>query len=455
MSRIAFTLAALLCAAAPAALAQPTPRPAPQQAPVRPAERFTPRQAAGAVADTIEALYFDPAKAKAVADSLRAAAAKGDFDRYADPRELAVVLGNWLDPYDEHFSVTWSADTPSPPPGGMPGPGGPGPGPGAGPQQGPPPEVLLAARRANYGIRRTEVLPGNIGYLDMRQFADIDFEDANDPARRTIDAAIAFTGGADALIIDLRDNGGGSPAMVGYLTSAFTPKGADIFNTFHNRGGTISEAPPLAFASPNLTLPVYILISGRTGSAAEAFAYTMQSAKRAVVVGEASAGAANPGGRVPVGGGYAVFVSMGSPINPITHRNWEGTGVAPDVAVPASQALTRAQSLALEGAAKGLSEPFLTENRWAAEALAPASFQADLAAYPGSYNGVSIEAHDDGLHYVRDRRPHWVLYPIAADTFAVRGDPGRRLHFQREGGRVVALEVLTPDGPSGLYRRAG
>ena len=452
MSRLALTLAALLCAAAPAALAQPAPQPAAQQAPAQPAERFTPRQAAGAVAETIEALYFDAAKAKSVADSLRAAAARGDFDRYADPRELSVVLGNWLAPYDAHFSVAWSADTPSPPPGGVRGPGGPGP--GAAPL-GPPPEALLAARRANYWLRRAEVLPGNIGYLDMRQFADIDFEDANDPARRAIDAAISFTGGADALIIDLRDNGGGSPAMVGYLTSAFTPKGADIFNTFHNREGTISEAPPTPYASPNLTIPVYILISGRTGSAAEAFAYTMQSAKRAIVVGEASAGAANPGGRVPVGGGYAVFVSMGSPINPITHRNWEGTGVAPDVAVPAAQALARAQSMALEGAAKGLQEPFLTENRWAAEAIAPAPFQADLAAYPGNYNGVTIEQYADGLHYVRDRRPHWVLYPVAADTFAVRGEPGRRLHFRREGGRVVALEVLTPDGPSGLYRRAG
>lgn len=218
----------------------------------------------------------------------------------------------------------------------------------------------------------------------------------------------------------------------------------------------MSEAPPVAYASPNLTVPVYILTSGRTGSAAEAFAYTMQSAKRAVVVGEASGGAANPGGQVPVGGGFAVFVSMGSPVNPITHRNWEGTGVAPDVAVPAALALTRAESMALEGAAKGLQGPFLTENRWAAEALAPAPFHTDLAAYPGSYNGVTIEAHDDGLHYVRDRRPHWVLYPIAADTFAVRGDPGRRIHFQRDGaGKVAALEVLMPDGPSGLYRRGG
>lgn len=435
---------ALILAAAPAAIAQPAPGPGP----VAPAERLTPRQAATAIAQAIEDLYFDAAKAKTLADDLRAAAARGEFDRYTDPRELAVVLGNRLNPHDAHFSVVWSADAP---PARQPG----GPGPGAGPNQGPPPEYFLGLKRANYGLRRVEILPGNVGYLDMRQFADIDFDDPNDPARRTIDAALAFVAGTDAVIIDLRDNGGGSPAMVGYLTSAFTPKGADIFNTFHSRRGTQSEAPPISYPTPNLTVPVYILTSGRTGSAAEAFAYTMQSARRAVVVGDASGGAANPGGTVPVGGGFGVFISMGSPINPITKRNWEGSGVAPDIAVPAADALVEAQTRALEGAAKGLQGPFLTQNRWALEALTPSAFNTDIAPYAGAYNGVKIERHADGLHYVRDRRPHWVLYPMGADLFGVQGDPSRRVRFVREAGRVVAMEVITPEGPGGLYRREG
>lgn len=450
MSRAAFAFAALvLAAAAPVAIAQTGPGPATAEA-----QRFTPRQAASAVAEAIEALYFDPAKAKAIADELRAAAARGEFDRYTEPRELAVALSNRLNPHDAHFGVTWAADMPGPPPGGF-GAIFSGPPPGAGPNQGPPPEALLAARRGNFGLRRVEILPGNIGYIELREFADLDFDDPNDPARRAIDAALAVVGGADAIIIDVRNNGGGSPAMVGYLTSAFTAKGADIYNTFHNRGGTLSEAPGVYHPSPNLTVPLYVLTSGRTGSAAEAFAYTVQSAKRAVVIGDRTAGAANPGGRIPVGGGFAVFVSMGTPINPITKRNWEGTGVVPDVSTPPAEVLDRAQTLALDGAAKALQGAFLTENRWAAEALVPRAFNTDIAPYVGGYSGVKIERHPDGLHYVRDRRPHWVLYAIGDDLFGVRGDPTRRIRFLREGGKVSALEILTPEGPLGLYRREG
>jgi len=445
MPRAAFALAALLLAsAAPAAIAQPGP------APAAAAERLTPRQAVSAVAEAIEALFFDAVRGKAIADELRAAAARGEFDRYAEPRELAVALTNRLRPHDNHFGVFWSANTPPPPPGGIaalfrdPGPG-----------EGPPPEALIAERRANYGLRAVQVLPGNIGYIDLREFADLDFDNPNDPARRTIDAALSLVSGADAVIFDLRDNGGGSPAMVGYLTSAFTPKGADIFNTFHSRRGTRSEAPLVSHPAPNLTVPVYILTSGRTGSAAEAFAYTMQTAKRAVVIGDASAGAANPGGRIPIGGGFAVFISMGSPVNPISKRNWEGTGVIPDVAIAASGALVEAQSRALDGAAKGLEDPFLTENRWAFEALTPPVVNTDLSPYAGTYSGVRIERGAEGLRYVRDRRPAWALYPLGADLFAVRGDPTRRIRFIREGGSVTALEVLTPEGALGLYRREG
>src|SRR5690606_35764709 len=96
-----------------------------------------------------------------------------------------------------------------------------------------------------------------------------------------------------------------------------------------------------------LDQPVYVLVSGRTASAAESFGYTLQAAQRAIVVGEASAGGANPGEMASVGDGFSVFVSDGSPVNPITQTNWEGTGVIPDVTVPAGDALLKAEQMAL------------------------------------------------------------------------------------------------------------
>ena len=115
-------------------------------------------------------------------------------------------------------------------------------------------------------MRGVRILPGNIGYLDLAFFAGFDFADRNAPPRVAIDAALALLQWTDAVVIDLRDNGGGSPAMVGYLTSAFTPRGADIYNTFHSRQGTSSEAPLDWHPAPRLDVPLYVLGSSMFGA---------------------------------------------------------------------------------------------------------------------------------------------------------------------------------------------
>src|SRR5690606_24219818 len=179
----------------------------------------------------------------------------------------------------------------------------------------------------------------HIGYLELGYFADIDFDDPAEPTRKACVAALQLLAHAGEVLVDVRDNGGGSPAMVGYLSSAFVEHGSDIYNTFRWREGGASEAPPQEYPAPRTTMPLYVLTSGRTGSAAEAFAYTLGNAKRAVLVGERTGGAANPGRPFDIGGGFSVFVSTGSPVSPITGRNWEGTGVRPQVEVEASEAL--------------------------------------------------------------------------------------------------------------------
>ena len=300
------------------------------------------REAAAEVAQLIETRFYDPVRARTIADSLRAAASRGDFDRFVDPRELASAMTRVLEPFDGHLRVS-HAPTPPRATAATPAPSG---------QD----ERATLERRANYGFRRTEILPGNIGSLDMRHFAHIEFAQENDPARRTADAALQMLSGTDATIVDLRNNGGGSPAMVGYLASAFTAPGRDIYNQFRSREGTESERPARPYPTPRLATPLYILVSGRTGSAAEALAYTLQAAKRATIVGEASAGAANPGGEERTPGGWLVFVSTGSPTNPITKRNWEGAGVRPDVPSRPALRLHRRSGLRSKRSLQGVSQ---------------------------------------------------------------------------------------------------
>ncbi|WP_332638766.1 S41 family peptidase [Brevundimonas sp.] len=440
----ALLFATALMAAFPAFAQTPTPTP-------------TPRETANAVAGRIRDLYFDPAAGDRIADGLEAESAAGAFDALTDPRDLAATLSRRLRPLDAHFNVAFDPNAPA--------------GPGAGPQRvvrapgSPPPSVAAGepvrrARPANpmearghYGFRKVEILPGNVGYIDLRQFSNIDFENPADPARRAADAALSFVADADAVIFDLRDNGGGAPSMVGYLTSAFTPANAPIYNIFHSREGTESEAPTVFYPTPRLEVPVYVLISGRTGSAGEAFPYTLQGARRATIVGEASGGAANPGGMVPAGGGFTVFISQGSPKNPNTGGNWEGTGVLPDVAVPWDQALARAHTLALEAILAG--DSGRTDAAWALQAMNSTTAAGDLAPYAGAYGEQVVSVAGDRLNVVRGRRPPVLLARLDGDLFTVVGDPGRRVRFSRdEAGRVVTMDQVGLGGPGPRARRS-
>ena len=402
------------------------------------AQTAEPRAVVDRVAQLIADNYFDPAKAADVAAMLRERANAGGFDRYTNPGDLAAQITTLIEPHDHHFRVEWSAA-------------------GAAPQQaaGPPPNMerfRRAVARGNYGFVRAEMLPGGVGYIDMRSFAHFQPQDAaTSPARRAADAAMTMIANAEAVIIDLRDNSGGSPAMVGYLAAYFTPEDADIYNTFHSRDGEGSEAP---FVEPSgarmLDRPLYILISGRTASAAESFAYTLQAAGRAIVVGAPSAGGANPGGYRPVGDGFRVFISDATPINPITHGNWEGDGVQPNIAAAAEDALDRARVLALESvAANAQSEDARAEAEWAL-----AAWQSRGAAirnarqYVGAYGPRSIHIEDGRLVLRRDRRPALTLTPIAPDLFAVQdAAPQQRVRFERDArGRIVAFDLLLISG---------
>lgn len=407
-----------------------------------------PRETVGAIATEIRARYFSAEKGDAIADALEAETAAGKYDALTDPRDLAAALSARLNPEDAHFAVTWSADQASQPlPQGHPA------GPGPGPRRPPPGEDPF--RLVNYGFSRAEILPGNIGVIEMRQFANIEFDTPDDPARRAADAALALVANADAVVFDLRNNGGGSPAMVGYLVSAFTPADANIYNVFHSRQGTRDEKPGEFHAEPNLTVPLYILTSGRTGSAAEAMPYTLQAAKRATIVGEASGGAANPGGMAPIPGGFRVFISSGSPINPVTGKNWEGTGVLPDIVVPAASALDAARRHALKAIiAKDASR---TDAVWSLESLEAAGRTlpaAELSAYAGTYGPITIVAENGKLESRRGRRPALELSPLGKDQFFVSSDPWIRYSFERDGaGKIIALEQRDPYGPSARQRR--
>ncbi len=302
-------------------------------------------QAAGKVVEAIgKALadeYVFPDVAKKMKQDLRQRLENKDYEKVTSSRELAKLLTEQLQAIskDKHIRVNYVVKAPM----GM-----------AGGRRGQPtPEEedsmreRMRARAAldNFGFQKVERLDGNVGYIDLRGFMPA--EVAGDTAA----AAMNFVANADALIIDVRKNGGGAPSMVALLCSyLFGPEPKHLNDLYFrpenstHQWWTLPYVPGKRFEGK----PVYVLTSKRTFSAAEEFTYNLKTQKRATIVGETTGGGANPGGMRVLTDHFIMFVPSGRAINPITKTNWEGTGVTPDIATTADLALKTAHLQALK-----------------------------------------------------------------------------------------------------------
>jgi Zn-dependent protease with chaperone function len=281
--------------------------------------------------------YVYPDVAKEMEEAIRARQQRGEYEAVTSASRFAELLTEHLRDVsrDLHLQVNLipSGPPPGPPP---PAPSGAG---GTMEER----RRAVAARR-NFGFARVERLEGNIGYIDLRGFM------APEIASETAAAAMTFLGGTDGIIFDVRQNNGGSPEMVAFLTS-YLFEGTVHLNDFYSRptnetrqSWTLAYVPGRRFPGKN----VYILTSRKTFSGAEEFTYNLRHLDRATVVGETTAGAAHLVGGRRISDGFAISVPTGRPINPVTKTSWEGVGVEPHVKVPADNALSVAHTIALE-----------------------------------------------------------------------------------------------------------
>lgn len=394
-----------------------------------PAPAVQPRGAVVRIAKLIRASFHDAARAASIAGELEAAASAGAFDALTDPLDLAAALTRRLEPQDRHFLVTWAPDA------------------AAGPA------ATLAAfadeARVNHGFVEAKVLPGGVGYLKIDEFAH--FSGPGSPQQAAADAALAFVAHQPSLILDLRDNGGGSPAMVGYLVQQFVGNPQAVASRFHPRKGRVqAELSPVPRAGPARTdVPLFILTSARTASSAEALAYTLQAAGRARVIGEPTWGAANPGRRQHTVDGFDVFISFETPVNPLTGTNWEGTGVRPDVPVPQADALKVAHRAALESEGAPLPGAAARVLQTLKATAAPVAAPADLA---GRYGEIAITEQAGRLLLHFGQRPERTLAMLDSASFSLAEDPGARFRVERDTDGKVAALVRLLNGGEAQYR---
>ena len=188
--------------------------------------------------------------------------------------------------------------------------------------------MMMRMASVNYGFTELKILNGNIGYLNLRMFADIKF------AKDAATAAMNFLSNTNAIIIDLRENRGGVPNMMQLLSSYFTDAKPVLLSNFYERK-TNSKTQIYTFESIDgkrmTNKPLYILTSNKTFSAAEAFTYTLKHYNKAIVVGEVTKGGANRTKRINLDANFSMSTPYIKAINPITNENWEGKGVQPDI----------------------------------------------------------------------------------------------------------------------------
>jgi len=266
------------------------------------------------------------------------------YDAVTSARQLADVLTGDLREvsHDLHLAVNYSAavvrQIPFPPP--------------------PPPPDLMARQRSiysqtNFGFERVERLPGNVGYLELRSFMPPDW------IEETLAAAMTFLGHTQALILDLRQNGGGGPESVALVCSYFFERPVRLNDVYTRASDETRQYWTRASVAGTrfLNKDVFILTSGATFSAAEDFSYAMKNLRRATIVGDVTRGGAHPVGTRRASDHFILAIPMSRSISPITQTDWEGVGVEPDVKVAASEAQAKAHLIALERLQSVVTDP--------------------------------------------------------------------------------------------------
>jgi retinol-binding protein 3 len=284
------------------------------------------------VAKNLNESYVYPDLAQKMEAAIRASQKRGEYDTITDPDALANRLTKDLQAvsHDKHLGVNYS--------------------PVKLPLEGHEPSAEDEAQfrkmleRTNCSFEKVEILSRNIGYLKFNAFAD--------PAicGPTVVAAMNFLAHVDALIFDLRGNGGGDPKMVATISSYLFDKPTHLNDLYNRKEDFTTQYWTLPYV-PGATLadkPAFVLTSKSTFSGAEEFTYNLKNLKRATIVGETTGGGAHPVSGHRIDDHFMIGIPFARAVNPVTKTNWEGTGVEPDVKVEASEALDTAVKLAVE-----------------------------------------------------------------------------------------------------------
>lgn len=319
------------------------------------------------------------------------------------------------------------------------------------------PELLSWIKFENYGMRKVERMEGNIGYLKFDRFTDLQL------AKEIITGAMNFISNSSAIILDLRDNGGGDANASQLFIGYFFPDGKKLGDVKFRKNENSKEiviGDDASIKKFSENVPVFILVSERTASAAEAVTYFLQQFKRAVVIGEKTGGKANPGELFAVNDFLYVMIPTGYISALPTGTNWEGTGVIPDINIDPLFAFPQAMVEICSVLEKQVpDEEHKTMYRWISEQfrvqLNPKFPPGELInIIVGSYDGGRKIIYENGVvYYVGGSGLKRTLTYMGGNTFMIEGRNDYRLFFPVEQEKVEYYEVLWYDSTSEKVNR--
>ncbi|MCB0720921.1 MAG: hypothetical protein KDC42_01350 [Ignavibacteriae bacterium] len=302
----------------------------------------------------------------------------------------------------------------------------------------------------NFGFKKVEQLPGNIGYIDFRFFGP------GNLIKDKVATTMSFVENCDALIFDMRYNGGGDPTGIQLICSyLFGEEPVHLNDLYFRPNDTLEQYWTLKEIKGKRMpdVPVYVLTSSFTFSGAEEFSYNLKNLNRATIVGETTGGGAHPGGTEIVNDDFVMNIPSGRAINPYTKTNWEGTGVSPDVPIDSKDAFTKAYIMALEQLASRSGDDvgkgrlnFLKESLEMSMNAPEISLEV-LKSYAGKY-GERMITYDNGkLYYQRAGRQTFELTPLSEDTFMFKEIEYFRIKFDKDSnGNVTGIIGIYDDG---------
>jgi len=387
----------------------------------------------------IETDYYFTDRIPTILNSYKEHKSAGDYENISNPHELADRLTkDFQDVYkDLHFRVMYNPEQTKQAmgsPRNM----------GCGSDQ-------ESERRNNYGFKKVEILSGNIGYIRWDSFS------TKYEAYQLASSALNFVSNTDALIIDMRYNGGGSASMVQFISTYLFDENLMpvLLNLKDSRNWIISLQNwtlPFVPGKRMADIPVYILISRYTGSAAEAFSYSLRNVQRATLVGETTAGAAHPVSFHNLGDGFTGVIPNGLITNPLTKTDWEGVGVDPDIAVESSKAFDKAYKTILDSlSATTVDSDMKYKIEWAKDGLAlkEGGYEIktkELADYAGQYGQRTVIYKNNQLFYKRTDKETKMI-PISKDKFVLAEIDNFRIRFERDNnGKIISLTGLYEEG---------